>query len=40
MLTPTPLPPTPLTLPPVRLPDLAWVPTPPFKKVPVPVRVQ
>lgn len=39
MLTPQPLPPTPLVLPSMRVPDLAWVPVPPFKRVPVPVRV-
>lgn len=40
MLTPLPPAPTPLVCPPVRLPDVAWVPVPPFKRVPVPVRAQ
>lgn len=31
--------PTPILCPPVRMPDVAWVPTPPFTRVPVPVRV-
>lgn len=39
MLTPQPLPPTPLVLPSLRVPDIVWVPIPPRRPVPVPVRV-
>lgn len=31
--------PTPISLPPIRMPDVAWVPVPPYKRVPVPVNV-
>jgi hypothetical protein len=39
MLLPLPPTPAPIQCPPIRMPDIAWVPVPTRKPVPVPARV-